>query len=202
MYTRSLTLGLLLLLAVVADAQQSNIPNFQAPPGYNTKVESVHQTFNFYGLTRTILLPWERLPLIESSIPKGNSLSTVFKSSSKVAEKLYNDPAKTLPSFGTPSRQAFQAFKGKEGDGLILYFEYKNVLPKDAKEQLSMLFFNTATPPDPNTSKAVEQFLVNDHTVIVWCFKNIKSRVKEAHQKQTFDMISDVATQQDKNKKK
>lgn len=182
-------------------AQQNNTPKFQAPPGYTTKVESVHQTFNFYGLTRTILLPWERLPLIESSIPKGNSLSTVFKSPSKVAENLYNAPAKTLPSFGTPARQAFQAFKGKEGDGLILYFEYKNVLPKDAKEQLSKLFFKTSTPPDPNASRAVEQFLVNDHTIIVWCFKNVKSRVKEAHQKQTFEMISDVATRQDKNKK-
>jgi hypothetical protein len=197
-----LALATVVAVTSLSTAQQGQMPNFQAPPGYTTKVESVHKTYNFYGLTRNILIPWSRLPFPESNIPKGTSLAKAFSCPSKTAEKFYNDPKGVLPSFGTPNKQQFQSFKGKDGDGAILYMEYKNVLPKDAKEQLSKMFFKQAAPPDPNASKAIEQFLVNDHTVIIWCFKNVKSKVKELHQEQIFNLISEVATAMEQNKKK
>ena len=191
---RSLFLVVLIVGASLAASGQT--PTFQAPPGYQTKVQAVHKTYNFYGLTRTIALPWERLQLAEKEIPKGNALSMAFQCPSSTGKKLYNNPKGTLPQFGTPARQAFQTFTGKDGSGTILYFEYKNTLPADAKEQLSKLFFGKTSPPDPNESKAVEQFLVNDNTVVVWCFKNVKSKVKETHQEMMFGLISEVATAQ------
>ena len=172
---------------------QNTMPAFKAPPGYTTKVKDVHQTFNFYGLTRTIPLPWERLPQAEGQLPVGNAQSAGFSCPSAKATKLFNDPKGTLPSFGSPVKQHQQSFKGKDGDGAILYLEYGSNLPADAKEQLSKLFFGSPQPPDPNTSKKVEQFLVNDRTVIVWCFKNPKSRVKEKHQEMIFALVSEMA---------
>ena len=169
-------------------------PTFKAPPGYQTKVEAVSKTYNFYGLTRTLDLPWNRLKLPESKVPAGNAESSNFKCPSADGTRLYNNPKGVLPSFGTPSKQSFQTYRGKDGDGAVLFFRYTNVLPKDAKEQLSKLFFGSATPPDPNSSQEVEQFLVNDHSVVVWCFKNVKSKVKEAHQEHMFTLISEVAT--------
>lgn len=181
----------LVACVTLSTAQQ---PQFKAPPGYTTKVEAVHKTYNFYGLTRTLALPWERLPMADSKLTAGNSSSPAFRSPSATATKLYNDPKGTLPEFGTPSRQAFQTYKGKDGDGCVLFFEYKNVLPANAKDQLSKLFFKTSAPPDPNESTKIEQFLVNDHTLIVWTFKNPKSKVKELHQEHIFNLVSEVAT--------
>lgn len=188
-----LVMLLVVLLVATSMYAQNKMPAFKAPPGYTTKVKDVHQTFNFYGLTRTILLPWERLPLAEGQLPTGNTLSAGFKCPSKKGEKLFNDPEGTLPGFGGPVKKLQQTFKGKEGDGAILYFEYGAKLPADAREQLSKLFFGSAQPPDPNTSTKLEQFLVNDHTVIVWCFKNPKSRVKEKHQEMIFALVSEMA---------
>lgn len=182
-----------LLLSAGSMYAQNSMPAFKAPPGYTTKVKDVHQTFNFYGLTRTIPLPWERLPQPEGQIPVGNALSSGFKCPSAKGTKLFNNPQGTLPAFGTPVKQHQQSFKGKDGEGAILYFEYGAKLPADAKEQLSKLFFGAAQPPDPNTSTKVEQFLVNDHTIIVWCFKNPKSRVKEKHQEMIFALVSEMA---------
>lgn len=188
------TLFVVAALVLAAGTLSAQAPTFQAPPGYQTKVESIHKTYNFYGLTRTLALPWDRLKMPERKVPTGNAESSTFKCPSKDAERLYNDPKGALPSFGVPEKQSFQTYRGKDGDGAVLFFRYKNVLPPNAKEQLSKYFFGTATPPDPNSSKEVEQFLVNDHTVIVWCFKGIKSAVKQAHQEYIFNLISEVAT--------
>ncbi len=178
------------LAAITLSAQA---PTFQAPPGYQTKVESVHKTYNFYGLTRTLALPWNRLKMPENKVPAGNAESSNFACPSKDAERLYNNPKGALPAFGTPEKQMYQTYRGKDGNGIVLFLRYKNVLPSDAKQQLSKYFFGSATPPDPNSSKEIEQFLVNDHTVIVWAFANVKSKVKEAHQEYIFTLISEVA---------
>ena len=185
--------AVLMTLAISTSVAQPKLPPMQAPPGYTTTVKDVHQTFNFYGLTRTIPLPWERIPHATNQLPSGTKVSPTFKCPSAMGTKLYNDPAGTLPSFGTPARQMQQSFTGKDGVGSILYFEYAQTLPADAKAQLSRLFFGKPEPLDPNTSKKMEQFLVNDHTVIVWCFKNLKSRVKEKHQEMIFALVSEMA---------
>lgn len=195
---RSVLLAIAFALTVVALTAQT--PTFKAPPGYQTKVEAIHKTYNFYPITRTLDLPWNRLKLAESRIPAGNSESSNLRSPSADALRLYNDPKKVFPSFGAPEKQMFQAYRGKDGDGIIMYFRYANVLPADAKERLSRLFFGTATPPDPTSSPHIEQFLVNDHTIIVWSFKNLKSAVKEAHQEYIFNLVSEVATAAQKQK--
>ncbi|NQW29947.1 MAG: hypothetical protein HQ472_05490 [Ignavibacteria bacterium] len=180
-------------------AQKGKIqmPNFESPPGYTTTVQGVTHTYNFYPLTKTILIPWDRMQMNANGLPKGVTTSNVFTCPSATAKNYYNNPFGTLPKFGTPSKTAFQAFHGGTATGTILYFEYAHVLPADAKEQLSKLFFNSTTPPDPNTSTKVEQFLVNNHTVIVWCFRDKTSQVKQDHQEMIFALISEMA---EKNK--
>lgn len=186
---------LIVLTLVVSSAMlAAQTPSFQAPPGYQTKVESVHKTYNFYGLTRTLALPWNQLKMPENKVPAGNAESSNFSCPSKDAERFYSNPKGVLPAFGTPEKQMYQTYRGKDGDGIVLFLRYKNVLPSDAKQQLSKYFFGTATPPDPNSSKEIEQFLVNDHTVIVWAFATVKSKVKEAHQEHMFNLISQVAS--------
>jgi hypothetical protein len=179
-----------------AQGGKMKMPDFQSPPGYTTTVQNVTQTFNFYPLTRTIQLPWDRLQMNVNSLPKGVSTSNTFVCPSKTAMAYYNNPFGTIPSFGSPARTAFQVFHGGKATGTILYFEYNHELPTNAKEVLSKLFFGTATPPDPNTSTKVEQFLVNNHTVIVWCFKDKTSQVKQDHQEMIFGLISEMAQSQ------
>lgn len=196
--------GVMVLLIIgsgILRAQGGKIqmPNFQAPPGHTATVQNVTQTYNFYPLTRTILLPWNRIQMNLNSLPKGVTTSNTFVCPSKTATSYYNNPLGTVPKFGSPFRTGFQVFHGGKATGTILYFEYKHELPADAREILSKLFFGTTTPPDPNTSTKVEQFLVNNHTVIVWCFKDKVSQVKQDHQEMIFALISEMAQSQQKN---
>ena len=107
-----------------------------------------------------------------------------------------------ISSFGTPKRKAYQSFRGKDGDGAILFLEYSKILPMDAREQLSKLFFNTPNPPKPAEHKNIEQFLVNDNTIIIWVFSHPKSQVRQDHQEQIFNLVSEMATKMESAKKK
>jgi len=173
--------------------QQPGQPQFKAPPGYTTKIESKTSTYNFYPMKRGLPMPYDRMPLPKDKIPKGFSLSTTMLNPSPKAEGFYNDPAKVISSFGAPSRKSFQAFKGKGGDGVVLFFEYSAGLPMDEKDVLAKYLFNKTTPPDPNTQKEAEQFMLADNLIVIWCFRNPKSEVRLAHQQYVFELISEVA---------
>lgn len=180
--------------------QPSKVPQFKAPPGYEAKVQSVSHSYNFYPLKRDLPIQFDQIAMPPSTLSKGISVSKNFSCPSSTAEKFYNNSVSAMPAFGTPSRKGFQAFVGQGADGIVIYFEYSHVLPMDAKEQLSKYFFKSTVPPNPTDSKAVEQFLVNDHTVIVWCFRNPKSKAKEDHQAYIFNMISSIGQKMQQTK--
>lgn len=190
-------IALIALAGLLANQQsqttpQGKVPQFKAPPGYEAKVESVTHSYNFYPLKRDLPIPFDQIAMPPSTLSKGISVSKNFSCPSPNAEQYYNNPTSALPAFGVPSRKSFQAFAGKGEDGIVIFFEYGKILPMDAKEQLSKYFFKSTVPPDPTTSKALEQFLVNDHTVIVWCFRNPKSKAKQDHQAYIFNMINAI----------
>ncbi len=189
----------LLLLSALA-IQQPPIPNFKAPPGKQVKVVKTVQHFNFYPLTRTIPLPWDRLQMPQALVPKGNKILSTFICSNNKVKAIQKDPAAALPAFGAPAKQAYQSFSGKDGDGAIVYLEYANKLPDNAKEVLSLAIFGKKTPPDPSKENKREQFLVNDHTVIIWVFKNEESQVRQDHQQMIFSLISEMAAVQQAKK--
>lgn len=198
---RILILVTLFFAASVAASAQA-VPQFKTQPGYTTSVQSMTKNYNFYPITRTIMLPWNRLPLPLSKISEGNTNITALRCPSKTAERFYDNPKKVLSSFGTPKRKAYQSFRGKDGDGAVLFLEFGKVLPMDAREQLSKMLFNTSVPPDPNKHANIEQFLVTDHTIIIWVFNDPKSQVRQDHQDQIFNLVSEMATKQTANKKK
>ena len=195
----TIILTIFIAASVVMNAQT---PQFKAPEGYTTSVQSVTKDYNFYPLTRTVPLPWNRLPLPISQLATGNSTITALRCPSKTAERFYDNPKKVISSFGTPKRKAYQSFRGKDGDGAILFLEYSKILPMDAREQLSKLFFNTPNPPKPAEHKNIEQFLVNDNTIIIWVFSHPKSQVRQDHQEQIFNLVSEMATKMESAKKK
>lgn len=177
-------------------------PQFQAAPGQNVKVVKTVKHFNFYPLTRTIPLPWERLPLPTNKIPAGNKLLSTFVCPSDIITAIQKDPAKKIKEFGTPAKQGYQSFSGKDGQGAIVYLEYEKKLPDNAKEILSKLIFGKKEPPTPKEGGPMEQFLVNDHTVILWAFKNDESQVRQDHQDMIFALISEMANTLEANKSK
>lgn len=185
----------LVMIAGATNAQQQ-VPNIKGPPGTKTTVTSMTKTFNFYPLKRTVRLPWDRLQMPYNEVPEGNQITSVFKSPSSKAQRFYDNPSKYVPSFGSPKRRAYQTFSGKDGNGIILYMEYDKKTPENAVEILSKYFFNASEPPHPNKSTEMEQFLVNEHTVIIWAFAERKSMVKQTHQEMIFDLISEVARAQ------
>lgn len=189
-------LSLLLISALLGAQQQPKMPNFQAPPGQQVKVVKTVQHYNFYPLTRTIPLPWDRIQLPPSLVPKGNKILSTFVSPSSKLSAIHKDPTGKLKEFGTPAKHAYQSFSGKDGDGAIVYLEYANKLPDNAKEVLSLAIFGKKTPPEPTDGKHKEQFLVNDHTVIIWAFKNDESQVRQDHQQMIFALISEMAQAQ------
>jgi hypothetical protein len=155
-------------------------------------VVSTVKHFNFYPLTRTILLPWERLPLPANMIPTGNRLLGTFSCPSKKITAIHKNPADKLKEFGAPSKHGFQSFSGKDGDGAVVFLEYEKILPANAKEILSKVIFGKSKPPEPKQGGPKEQFLVNDHTVILWAFKKDESEVRQTHQQMIFDLISEI----------
>ncbi|CAN5387220.1 hypothetical protein BH10BAC6_BH10BAC6_03390 [soil metagenome] len=171
----------------------------KTPQGQTVKVLSETQRYNFTKLTRTIPLPWNELQLPASKVPNGIKLISSFACPSAVAEKFFKETAKADGAIGAPSRTAFQTFKGGTSDGVILYMEWDKVLPADARVRICKFIYKTNEKPE-NIDKT-EEFLVNDHTVIMWCFRNPDAKVKMAHQRQTFELISRVATEMQKNKK-
>jgi hypothetical protein len=195
-----ITLIALAALFVNQQTQQGQVPQFKAPPGYEAKVQSVSHSYNFYPLKRDLPIQFDQIAMPPSTLSKGISVSKTFSCPSATAEKFYNNSVSAMPSFGTPSRKGFQAFVGQGADGIVIFYEYSHVLPMDAKEQLSKYFFKSTVPPNPTDSKAIEQFLVTDHIVVVWCFRNPKSKAKEDHQTYIFNMISGIGQKMQQKK--
>lgn len=192
----------LLLVSALGLQQQPVMPKFQAPPGQQVKVVKTVQHYNFYPLTRTIPLPWDRIQMHASQVPKGNKILSSFTCPSAKVSAIQKNPANKLKEFGTPAKQAYQSFAGKDGEGAIVYLEYAQKLPANAKEILSKAIFGKTTPPDPSSGKNKEQFLVNDNTVIIWVFKNDESDVRQSHQQMIFALISEMAQAQEAQKAK
>lgn len=187
---------LAIALASALALQQAPAPNFKAPPGQQVKVVKTVQHYNFYPLTRTILLPWDRLQLPPAQVPKGNKVLSAFICPSAKVAAIQKDPEGKLKEFGTPAKRAYQSFSGKDGDAAIVYLEYTNKLPANAKEILSVALFGKKEPPDPSSGKNKDQFLVNNHTVIIWSFKNDESQIRQTHQQMIFSLISEMAQAQ------
>ena len=195
---------LVLAIGSVAIAQQmppslSPQSPTKTPQGQTVKVLSETQRYNFTKLTRTIPLPWNELQMPASKVPDGIKLVNTFACPSAVAEKFFKETAKVDAAIGTPTRTAFQTFKGGTSDGIILYMEWDKVLPADARVRICKFIYKANEKPE-NIDKT-EEFLVNDHTVIMWCCRNPDAKVKMAHQRQTFELISRVATEMQKYKK-
>jgi hypothetical protein len=187
-------LVVLTLAATCAVLPAQQMPSFSTPPGTKATVQSVSKSYNFYPLTRNILLPWNRLQLPAQDVPAGNSLISSLLTVSPKSQNFYDNPSKYVSGFGSPAKRTHQAFKGKDGEGMIYYLEFTNKTPGNSVALLSKYFFGKNDPPNPNESKFREQFLVNEHTVIIWAFANTKSKVKEVHQEMIFNLISEMAT--------
>lgn len=201
MKSTGIAVVLTVILATVSFAQPANAP--QMPNlGKNAKVVKTVKHYNFYPLTRTIPLPWDRLPLPSNQIPAGNKLLSAFVSPSAKVAAIQKDPAGKLKAFGTPQKQGYQSFNGKDGQGAIVFLEYANKLPANAKEVLSQAIFGKKDPPDPNKGTHKEQFLVNDNTVIIWAFQNDESQVRQNHQEMIFSLISEMGAAMNANKGK
>jgi hypothetical protein len=183
-------------MATMLAVAQQPMPKFNAPPGQQVNVVKTVQHYNFYPLTRTILIPWNRLLMNPGQVPSGNKILSTFVCPSAKISAIHRGPQGKLKSFGAPSKHAYQSFSGKDGDGAIVYMEYTNKLPANAKEVLSKVIFGTNTPPEPKSGGPGDQFLVNDHTVIIWSFKNEESQVRQEHQKMIFALISEMANAQ------
>ncbi len=193
------TLVLALLLATVGAVAQHKpkpgepgLPPMNLPPGYSAKVQKTTVTYNFHGLTRDLPIPLDKTLLTAADMPAGVSPVQAFMAPTKIVDKFFQDPAKTLPSFGTPTRKVHQTFTSKGNVGTIVYLEYPNKLPEDMRLQLAKLFWNKRELL--NAPQDVE-FACNDHLVIVWNFKNAESEVKTNSQRKFFDTVSEVATE-------
>jgi len=198
---RAVVVFAIVSVAVAQQAPPSLSPMIptKTPQGQTVKVVSETQRYNFTKLTRTIPLPWNELQMPASKVPDGVKLVKEFSCPSSVAEKFFKETQKVDGAIGTPTRTAFQTFKGGSSDGVILYMEWDKVLPADARVRICKHIYKANEKPE-NIDKT-EEFLVNDHTVIMWCFRNPDAKVKMAHQRQTFELISRVATEMQKNKK-
>lgn len=174
----------LLLLVFVAGAQQ--MPNFNAPPGYTTKVESVVTRYDFSKFNREINVPLQPFIWLPSQFPSGAKATTKVKPATKPATALWNSWETVLPEFGAPSRKEAHAFDGPEG-GTILYFEWSSPLPQESRKKLCQILYKADEKPAGKDMS--DECMLGDTWVIIWSFKKPLSTIKGAHQKHTFETV-------------
>lgn len=173
-----------LLLAVSVHAQQT--PSFKAPPGYTTKVESVVTRYDFSKFNREVNVPLQPFIWSPSQFPSDAKVATKVKPATKPATSLWNSWETVLPEFGAPLRKEAQAFDGAEG-GTVLYFEWSAPLPQEARKKLCQILYKADEKPAGKDMN--DECMVGDTWVIIWSFKKPLSKIKEAHQKHTFETV-------------
>jgi hypothetical protein len=174
-----------LLLTISTQAQQA--PNFKAPPGYTTKVESVVTRYDFSKFNREVNIPLQPFIWSPSLFPAGAKATDKVKPATKAAASLWNSWETVLPEFGAPSRKEAHAFDGPEG-GTILYFEWSTPMPLEARKKLCKILYKADEKPAGKDTN--DECMVGDTWIIVWSFKKPLSTIKEAHQKYTFETVS------------
>ncbi len=174
-----------LLLTISTQAQQA--PNFKAPPGYTTKVESVVTRYDFSKFNREVNIPLQPFIWSPSLFPAGAKATDKVKPATKAAASLWNSWETVLPEFGAPSRKEAHAFDGPEG-GTILYFEWSTPMPREARKNLCKILYKADEKPAGKDTN--DECMVGDTWIIVWSFKKPLSTIKEAHQKYTFETVS------------
>ncbi len=172
------------VLPIVAQ-QQPQIPNFKAPPGHTVKVESVTTRYDFSKFNREITMPLSAFFWASGEIPKAYKETKNLKPSTKVATSLWNSWQTVLPAFGEPSQKSAQAFSGGDG-GVIMYFQWDKPLPNDARKAICRALYKADEKPAGKDTN--DEILVTDSWVIVWSFNKPLSKIKEAHQKRTFEV--------------
>jgi hypothetical protein len=170
---------------------EPGLPPMNLPPGYSAKVQKTTVSYNFHGLTRDLPIPLDKTLLTPADMPTGVAPVQAFAAPTKIVDKFFQDPAGTLPSFGSPTRKVHQTFAAKGNVGTIVYLEYPKKLPEDMRLQLAKLFWNKRELL--NAPQDVE-FACTDNLVIVWNFKNAESDVKVNSQRKFFETVSEVAT--------
>ncbi|MCX6140833.1 MAG: hypothetical protein NTX15_08405 [Candidatus Kapabacteria bacterium] len=185
------TLVVLALCALSLTAQQMpQIPNMTAPPGHTVKVESVTTRYDFSKFNREISMPIEPFIWKTSDAPKGSKETTTIKPATKVATSLWTSWESVLPSFGPPSRRTAQAYSGADG-GVIMYFKWDKPLPSDARKAICRVLYKADEKPTGKDTN--DEVIVTDDWVIVWSFPKPLSKIKEAHQKHTFEVVGNEA---------
>jgi len=173
-----------LMLTISTQAQQ--VPNFKAPPGYTTKVESVVTRYDFSKFNREVNIPLQPFIWSPSQFPAGAKATDKVKPATKAAASLWNSWESVLPEFGAPSRKEAHAFDGPEG-GTILYFEWSAPLPLEARKKLCRILYKSDEKPVGKDMN--DECMVGDTWVMIWSFKKPLSTIKEAHQKYTFETV-------------
>lgn len=168
------------------------MPPINAGPGRSVEVKSVVKHYNFWGLKREVALPWERILLKKSAIPTGVKLSSTSMSPSPSLTKLIASPSIMLGGIEAPAKKEVQHFKGTNAadNGTIVYLHWSKKLPADMRERLAKIFYSKNVRPD---GPQLVEFIVNDNTVIIWAFTKHESAVKQAHQEEIFNLVSEIA---------
>ncbi len=87
----------------------------------------------------------------------------------------YEDPELYNFIFSSPVEKSHQSIEGPGEKGSILYFQYKNNVPKNFVTFLRGLFYGEENKP---TKLHPEEFKVKDNLVVVWCLYGSKNEVK------------------------
>lgn len=183
---------LALLASLLLLQQPGQPPAIKGPNGENVQMKEVSKRFSFAGLKRGLFpLNYDAMLLTQNELPKGAKFSEEFKSPSKKATALWDDFATVYPEAGAPSRKTFQRFTGSAGEGVVMFWEFGNTLPADARKVICKHLYGKDEKPDTDTT---DELLVHDHLVIVWSFKKPVCKTKETSQQKTFDVINAAAT--------
>ncbi|MBK6419979.1 MAG: hypothetical protein IPI24_03925 [Ignavibacteria bacterium] len=181
-----LALVLALVAAPMIGQQMPQMPNFKAPPGHTVKVESVTTRYDFSKFNREITMNLDAFIWAPSEVPKGYKETKTVKPATKAATSLWNSWETVLPAFGAPERKIAQAYTGADG-GVIMYIKWGKPLPQDARKAICRVLYKADEKPAGKDTN--DEILVTDDWVIVWSFPKPLSKLKEAHQKRTFDNI-------------
>lgn len=182
--------ALILIVVPMMGQQMPPLPNFKAPPGHTVKVESVTTRYDFSGFKREIIMPLEPFVWSAQQVPKGYKETKTVKPATKAATSLWDKWESVLPSFGAPRSKMAQAYTGAEG-GVIMYFAWDRPLPPDARKAICKILYKAEEKLKGKDTN--DEILVTDTWVIMWSFSKPLSKLKEAHQKHTFETMSSEA---------